>query len=62
MSDFPTKARVVIIGGGNVGLAVARSLEERTERVRAKVVERNRSIAEKAADILEKTIVLHYTI
>lgn len=51
--------RVVIIGGGNVGLAVARSLEERTERVRAKVVERNRSIAEKAADILEKTIVLH---
>ena len=51
--------RVVIVGGGNVGLAVARSLEERAERVRAKVVERNRKIAEKAADILEKTIVLH---
>lgn len=51
--------RVVIIGGGNVGLAVARSLEERADRVRAKVVERNRSIAEKAADTLEKTIVLH---
>ncbi|MCG7492188.1 Trk system potassium transporter TrkA [Thalassobius sp. Cn5-15] len=51
--------RVVIIGGGNVGLAVARSLEARTERVRAKVIERSRKVAEKDADILEKTIVLH---
>jgi trk system potassium uptake protein TrkA len=51
--------RVVIIGGGNVGLAVARALEQRTDRVRAKVIERNRAQAERAADMLERTIVLN---
>ncbi len=51
--------RVVIIGGGNVGLAVARALETRTDRVRAKVIERNRAQAERAADVLERTIVLN---
>ncbi|MFY0680035.1 MAG: Trk system potassium transporter TrkA [Thalassovita sp.] len=53
------RERVVIIGGGNVGLAVARALEEHPDRIRAKMIERNRGIAEKAADVLEKTIVLH---
>lgn len=51
--------RVVIIGGGNVGLGVARALESRTDRVRAKIIERNRARAEAAADALERTIVLH---
>jgi len=51
--------RVVIVGGGNVGLAVASALEQRTERIRAKVIERARPVAEKAADALERTIVLH---
>ncbi len=51
--------RVVIVGGGNVGLQVAQELEARAERVRVKVIERNRVCAEKAADALERTIVLH---
>ena len=51
--------RVVILGGGNVGLAVARALEARTERIRAKVIEKNRHCAELAADALERTIVLN---
>jgi trk system potassium uptake protein TrkA len=51
--------RVVIIGGGNVGLAVAKALENRATRVRAKMIEKNRNIAEIAADQLERTIVLH---
>jgi len=51
--------RIVIVGGGNVGLAVARALEARTERMRAKIIEKNRSRAEKAADGLERTIVLN---
>jgi trk system potassium uptake protein len=51
--------RIVIIGGGNVGLAVARALEKRTDRVRAKIIERNRGRAEAAADALERTIVLN---
>ncbi|MEZ5685984.1 MAG: Trk system potassium transporter TrkA [Paracoccaceae bacterium] len=51
--------RVVIIGGGNVGLAVARALEARTDRIRAKVIEKSREQAEQAADALERTIVLN---
>jgi trk system potassium uptake protein TrkA len=51
--------RVVIVGGGNVGLAVARSLEGSAARIRAKMIERNRKIAEFAAEELERTIVLH---
>ncbi|WP_137700520.1 Trk system potassium transporter TrkA [Marimonas lutisalis] len=51
--------RVVIVGGGNVGLAVARALEEHEERIRAKVIEKSRTIAERAADALERTIVLN---
>ncbi|WP_300517796.1 Trk system potassium transporter TrkA [Aliiroseovarius sp.] len=51
--------RVVILGGGNVGLAVAQALENRTDRIRAKVVELNRDVAERAADELERTVVLH---
>ena len=51
--------RVVIIGGGNVGLSVARRLETGKTRVRAKMIERNRKNAERAAEELERTIVLH---
>ncbi len=51
--------RVLIVGGGNVGLAVASSLENRAERIRVKVIEKDRAVAEKAADALERTIVLH---
>ena len=51
--------RVVIIGGGNVGLGVAKALEARTDRVRAKIIEKNRARAERAADSLERTIVLN---
>jgi len=51
--------RIVIIGGGNVGLAVAQALENRPDRVRAKVIEKDRKRAEIAADALERTIVLN---
>jgi trk system potassium uptake protein TrkA len=51
--------RVVIVGGGNVGLAVARALENQVDRVRARVIERSRMQAEKAADTLERTVVLN---
>lgn len=51
--------RIVLIGGGNVGLAVARTLESRETRVRVKVIERDKARAEVAADALERTIVLN---
>jgi trk system potassium uptake protein TrkA len=52
--------RIVIVGGGNVGLAVASALEARVkDRVRVKVIEMNRATAERAAEALERTIVLN---
>jgi len=53
------KERVVVVGGGNVGLAVAKTLENDLTRVRAKVIEKNIDIAEQAASELERTIVLN---
>ncbi|WP_375258108.1 Trk system potassium transporter TrkA [Citreimonas sp.] len=51
--------RVVLVGGGNVGLAVAHALEGAAQRIRVKMIERNRKAAEHAAEALERTIVLH---
>ncbi|WP_425090287.1 Trk system potassium transporter TrkA [Tropicimonas sp. S265A] len=51
--------RIIIVGGGNVGLSVARTLEKREHRVRVKMIERDRARAEYAADALERTIVLN---
>ncbi len=51
--------RIVIIGAGNVGLGVAQALEAQRDRVRVKVIERDRGRAETAADALERTIVLN---
>lgn len=51
--------RIVIVGGGNIGLSVARSLETGGSRIRTRIIEKNRKIAELAADSLERTIVLH---
>jgi trk system potassium uptake protein TrkA len=50
--------RVLIVGGGNVGLAVAQALEEGPRRLRIKMIERNRRCAERAAEALERSIVL----
>jgi trk system potassium uptake protein TrkA len=51
--------RAIIIGGGNVGLEVAERLEKGERRTRVKLIEKNRNVAETAADALERTIVLH---
>ncbi len=51
--------RLVIIGAGNVGLGVAIALEKRSARVRTKIIEKDRPTAERAADALERTIVLN---
>ena len=51
--------RVVIVGGGNIGLFVATELEKRHERSKAKIVEHSRERAISIADKLSRTIVLH---
>ena len=50
--------RVLIIGGGNVGLNVATDLEAGDRRIHAKIIERDRDRAELTADSLERTVVL----
>ena len=49
--------RVVLVGGGNIGLRVARQIEAEP-MLRAKLIERNRARAEYAADNLTRSIVL----
>jgi len=51
--------RVIIIGGGNVGLLIAQELERGLRKLRAKIIEKDRKRAEIAADSLERTIVLN---
>ncbi|MBC6406849.1 MAG: Trk system potassium transporter TrkA [Rhodobacteraceae bacterium] len=50
---------VVIVGGGTVGLLVAHKLEQSAQRVRTRVIERDRKVAERTAESLERTIVLN---
>ena len=50
--------RVILIGGGNVGLRIAKTLERSENRIRAKIIEKDRSRAEFSAGSLERTIVL----
>jgi len=52
-------SRVIIAGGGNIGLFVASELEERGSRARAKIVEASRDRAVAIADDLSRTVVLH---
>ncbi|GLS81308.1 Trk system potassium transporter TrkA [Paracoccus marinus] len=50
--------RVIIVGAGNVGLAVAQAIEKKLPRLNAKLIERDRTQAEAAADTLERVVVL----
>ncbi|MEL7050039.1 MAG: Trk system potassium transporter TrkA, partial [Pseudomonadota bacterium] len=51
--------RIVIAGGGNIGLYLARTLEEREPNVRIKIIENDKARAEEIAERLGRTIVLH---
>ena len=49
--------RVIIIGGGNIGLFVAKGLEK-LGSMKIRIIERDRKRAEEIAEELERTIVL----
>jgi trk system potassium uptake protein len=51
--------RIVIAGGGNIGLYVARALEQRQSRTKVKIIEHTRERAVAIADELRRTVVLH---
>ena len=49
--------RVILVGGGKIGVFVAGELEARG--VRAKIIESDKDAAEMAANALDRTVVLH---
>jgi len=51
--------RVIILGAGNIGMFVAKELEQKHSTVRVKLIEYNKDRAEMAADKLSQTVVLH---
>jgi trk system potassium uptake protein TrkA len=56
--EEPGARRIIIIGGGNIGLFVARELEETQSDVRAKLIEVDEQRARDVADALSRTTVL----
>jgi len=52
-------SRIVIAGGGNIGIYVASTLEQRQSRTKVKIIEANRDRAVLVADKLRRTLVLH---
>jgi trk system potassium uptake protein TrkA len=51
--------RIVVAGGGNIGLYVARAIEKRQGRTKVKIIESGRDRAIAIADELRRTVVLH---
>ncbi len=50
---------ILIIGGGNIGLNLAKMLEENFEDLRIKIIEKNKQRAEEIANELSSTIVIN---
>lgn len=57
--EEPEATRIVIAGGGNIGLYVARTIEARQSKTRIKIIESSRERAVDIADDLRRTVVLH---
>ncbi|MBX9452073.1 MAG: Trk system potassium transporter TrkA [Neoaquamicrobium sediminum] len=57
--DEEKAARIVIAGAGNIGLHVARAIENGDTPAKVKIIEAGRERAVAAADSLRRTIVLH---
>lgn len=50
---------LVIIGGGKVGLMIARTVESQNDNLSIKIIERSKLRAETVADNISRTIILH---
>lgn len=51
--------RIIILGGGNIGLCLALELEAKYPQVSARIIEANRTRAQFVAQKLDRTMVLH---
>ena len=54
-----TSKKILIIGGGNIGLHLAKMIEENFEGARVKIIEKNKSRAEEIAADLTSSIVIN---
>ena len=52
-------SRIVIAGGGNIGLYLCRKIEELMPAARVRVIERSRESAVRMAEGLDRTVILH---
>jgi trk system potassium uptake protein TrkA len=57
--EEPEATRIVIAGGGNIGVYVAKTIEEKQSRTKIKIIEATRDRAVAAADTLRRTVVLN---
>jgi trk system potassium uptake protein TrkA len=57
--EEPDARRIIIAGGGNIGLYTAHNLEERLTSARLKLIENSRDRARQIADELSDTVVIH---
>ncbi|MBR72491.1 MAG: Trk system potassium transporter TrkA [Rhodospirillaceae bacterium] len=57
--EEPGARRVVIVGGGNIGLYLARDLEKHHSELQLKIIEVNHERAKYLADELSRTTVIH---
>jgi len=57
--EQPEASRIVIAGGGNIGIYLTKRIEERLPNARVKVIENSRETAIKMADNLSRSVVLH---
>ncbi|MGB8274094.1 MAG: Trk system potassium transporter TrkA, partial [Alphaproteobacteria bacterium] len=56
--EEPEARRIVIVGGGNIGLPLARSIEENYPAARLKIIEIDKEVAERATQYLARTVVI----
>ena len=57
--ERPEAGRIVIAGGGNIGLYLCRRIEEMMPTARVRVIERSRETAMRMAQGLDRTVILH---
>ena len=57
--DEKISKKILIIGGGNIGLHLAKMLESNAEGIRVKVIEKNKQRAEEIATELSSSIVIN---
>lgn len=56
--ERPEVRRLVVAGGGNIGLYVAQEMERRGNRTKLRIIEANPARAQRIADLLGRTVVL----